>query len=65
VIFHFYADEKYIPLVHSRPVMAGIDRDGRMCFDEPSCDYDNSSVVNDYKYDLHYEKIANGKAKGV
>jgi hypothetical protein len=65
MIFHFYADEKHIPMVHSRPVMAGIDRNGHMCWDEPCCDYDNSDKVNDFKYDLHYIRVANGKGKGI
>jgi hypothetical protein len=65
MFFVFYTDEKYIPYVHSRPMMAGINSRGQMCWDEPSCDYDNNEKVNDYKYDLNYTKIANGKGKGV
>jgi hypothetical protein len=64
MMFHFYADEKYNPLVHCRPVMAGVDRNGRMCWDEP-CHNIDSVDLEDHRGDVNYMKFANTKGKGV
>lgn len=64
MFFVFHADEKYIPQVHSRPMMAGIDRNGHMCWDEPTVHVDNETLQG-YRDDLHYERIATHKGKGI